>query len=132
MHGLMSGIQEKHLNRFTLNDNIPRKIKDIIISGDDVYSWISYAKKYGFNTMTKIKSVERVSRYITKYINKDMANSIKDLGAHMYYCSKGLNVATEIKRGALSYNNVPNFDYENDYVKIKWLKKTEITELLIE
>lgn len=132
MHGLMSGIRDKHIYRFTLTDNIPRKIKDIIIAGDDVYSWTSYAKKYGYITMTKIKSVERVSRYITKYINKDMANSIKDLGAHMYYCSKGLNVATEIKRGALSHNNAPKFDFENDYVKIKWLKKAQINDLLIE
>lgn len=130
MHGLMSGIQDKHLYRFTLNDNIPRKIKDLIIAGDDVYSWTSYVKKYGYITLTKIKSVERVSRYITKYINKNMANSIKDLGAHMYYCSKGLNVAVEIKRGVLY--NTPKFDFENDYVKIKWLKKVELNDLLIE
>lgn len=132
MHGLMSGIHDKHIYKFTFNDNIPRRIKDLIIAGDDVYSWTSYTKKYGYITMTKIKSVDRVSRYITKYINKDMANSIKELGAHIYYCSKGLKVATEIKRGVLSHNNTPNFEFENDYVKIKWLKKAEINDLLIE
>jgi hypothetical protein len=43
----------------------------------------------------------------------------------MYYVSKGLNKAVEVKRGTLSDNSIP-FEFENDYVKIKWLKTDEI------
>ena len=48
--------------------------------------------------MDKIKNQEACCKYITKYVNKDLSDSIKELNAHMYYVSKGLNKAVEIKK----------------------------------
>jgi hypothetical protein len=125
IHGLLKGLRSEALKKFSLEDNIPFNIKKMIEKGEVVYNWVDYAKMFGFNTLTKVKNLEKVSRYITKYINKDMAKSVKELNAHMYYCSKGLKKAVEIKRGKLWSDSIP-YDFENDYVKIKWLKNDEI------
>lgn len=119
MHGLVSGIPESELLKFSLEDNIPSRIKELIRDGRTIYNWQQYASKFGWVTLEKVKSKERVSRYITKYINKALETTIKELGAHAYYCSQGLKKSVEVKRGPLSANNVP-FQFENDYVKIKW------------
>lgn len=74
--------------------------------------------------MDKIRNQEAVCKYITKYVNKDLADSIKDLNAHMYYCSQGLNGASEIKRGTLSDHSIP-FEFENDHVMIKWISNPD-------
>ena len=62
-------------------------------------------------------SIENVTK---KYITKNLENCVKEVGAHMYYCSRGLKRAVEIKRGVLKVRDAP-WDYENDWVKIKWL-----------
>ncbi|NYC75624.1 hypothetical protein DE167_006242 [Clostridium beijerinckii] len=111
MHGLFSGILDKHLN---LNKN-------------GFLEWKQYTKKFGYMSLDFIRDRDKVASYITKYITKDLASSVKDLNAHMYYCSKGLNVAQEIKRGTLSANNIP-YDFENDYVKIKFFDNDSIKD----
>lgn len=119
MHGLIKGIDEVHLKQFTLDDNIPLKLKKLIKKGQLIYNWEHYAKKFGYVSLGKIRSQEAVCKYITKYINKALANTIKELNAHLYYCSKGLEKAVEIKRGTLSAKSIP-WDFENDYVKVAW------------
>jgi len=105
IHGLLMGLPSDHLQK---NHN-------------GYLDWLPYRQKFGYCSIDQIKNHEAVSKYITKYISKDLADGIKDLNAHMYYCSRGLQRAQEIKRGTLSANNVP-WDYENDYVKCKWLQ----------
>lgn len=115
MHGLIKGILDKHL---TKNQN-------------GYLDWKQYSKKFGYISLDKIKDKEKVSSYITKYITKDLSNTVQELNAHMYYCSKGLNKAKEIKRGTLLADNIP-YDYENDYVKIKIFKDDTISRSIIE
>lgn len=109
MHGLISGIKEKHL----------------VANKNNYLDWKQYSKKFGYMSLGVIKDKKAVSRYITKYINKDMGNSISELNAHSYYCSKGLKTAEKVKEGILSANNIP-YDFENEYVGIKWLIKSEL------
>lgn len=103
MHGFISGILPDQL----------------VINKHGYLDWDLYKNKFGWISLDKIKNQEACAKYITKYVNKDLEDSIKDLNAHMYYCSKGLKKAVEVKRGTLSANSIP-FDFENDYVKIKW------------
>ena len=56
-----------------------------------------------------------------------MKNNVSELGAHTYYRSRGLLEKKEIKRGTLK-KNVTDWEYINDYVKIKWLKENENIE----
>jgi hypothetical protein len=114
MHGLLSGIIPKHL---TKNKN-------------GYMDWVQYSKKFGYMSIDFIKDKNKVSSYITKYINKSMAETIKGLGEHMYYNSNGLNTAIEIKRGTLSDHSIP-FDWENDYVMTKIINNPDYANSLI-
>ena len=60
-------------------------------------------------------SIQIQERVVTKYVTKDMTNTIKKLGAKSYYCSRGLKKAVEIKRGRLRGDFL--FQFENDYIK---------------
>ena len=81
---------------------------------------VAYRKRFGYISIDEIKNKEAVSRYITKYITKNLENCVKEVGAHMYYCSQGLKRAEVVKRGMLRERNI-SWDFENDWVKIKWL-----------
>lgn len=63
-----------------------------------------------------------------KYINKNLATSVKELNAHLYYHSRGLNKAEVIKKGAMAATITPT--YENEYCSVAWLDYSE--ELLQE
>ena len=114
LHGLIKGIPLQHLKK---NEH-------------GYLDWSHYRDKFGYISLDPIRSIEKVSCYITKYINKDLENSIKELGAHLYYVSKGLKKAEEIKRGTLLAGSIPYYDYENDYVKIKWLDNDSIASFI--
>ena len=44
-----------------------------------------------------------------KYINKNLASSVKDLNAHLYYHSRGLNKAELIKKGVMAAPITPTY-----------------------
>jgi hypothetical protein len=125
MHGLLKGMDETHLVMFDKIPEAPLKLK-----GKDYYNWTKYADKFGFCSLGKIKNREAAAKYITKYISKDIAKSVKELGAHLYYCSKGLKQAQVIKKGTLISASVP-FQFENDYVKISTFSDSKIADLII-
>lgn len=113
MHGFIMGLPGGHL-----------------IKNEHGYKdWIPYRKKFGYCSIDEIKNHDAVSKYVTKYISKDLQDCIKELNANMYYCSQGLDRAIEIKRGILSVNNIP-YDFKNEYVAIKWLSNDNVNEIL--
>lgn len=78
MHGLFKGVLDKHL----------------IINKNGYLDFPLYAKKFGFCSLSPLKSHEAISKYITKYVSKDM--SVRRYGQRLYYCSHGLNRAEKI------------------------------------
>lgn len=104
MHGLIKGILSKHLIK---NDN-------------GFLNWEHYSSRFGYISLSKIKNTSACAKYITKYINKDIDNTVKELGARTYYCSKGLKKAVEIKRGTLAKEF--QFQFENEYIKTSAFK----------
>lgn len=117
IHGLINGIPDKELKPF-IEGKHPQKLID-----KGYLNWDAYSQKFGYVSVGKIQNHEAVSKYLTKYISKDMSSNNRELGAHLYYCSNGLNLAAEIKRGGISANMTP--DYENDYVKVQWFSCLE-------
>lgn len=75
IHGLISGILEKHL----------------IINKNGYLDFSLYSKKFGYCSLSPVKYHDRVSRYITKYVTKELATM--PFGQRLYYCSKGLATA---------------------------------------
>lgn len=113
LHGLIRGIPADELS---LNKN-------------NYLDWKTYSQKFGFCTLDKIRSHERVSCYITKYINKSLSDCVKSIGAHLYYCSKGLKLPVTIKKGTTSAKVKP--DFKNDYVDVMFFDNCSDISLLI-
>lgn len=114
MHGLISGLPEEHL---TVNQY-------------GYYDWIAYRNKFGYISLDFLKDKAKASSYILKYVGKDMGNSVTELNAKLYYCSKGLKTAEVIKKGSISANIEP--DFRNEYVEVKHLNSLELALALFD
>ena len=119
MHGFLMGLPLDLLELFTLDMKLPYYIRNKLLKGEAVYNWPDYAAKFGFVVIEPVRSLERAASYATKYITKDLARSISDLGAHMYYASKGLSRASTVKRGTFVADGLSP-DFENDYCQVNW------------
>ena len=128
MHGFLYGLPKSHLKQFVIGDVMGKSLASKVINGDEVYNWLPYSNKFGFCDLEPIRSAEAVSKYIMKYINKNLASSVKELNAHLYYHSRGLNKSQVIKKGSLSVPFIPS--YENEYCSVAWLDYSD--ELLHE
>lgn len=115
IHGFIRGIPDEDITDFVVGVH-PQKLIDA-----GYKNWIPYFNKFGFVSLGKIRNAEACSKYVTKYVTKDMADNNRELGNHLYYCSQGLKTPLEIERG-LSNGQFDNPDYENEYVKVKWLQ----------
>ena len=120
MHGLMMGLPIEHLHEFRADEKLPIKILIEIAHGHKLYSWPAYEKTFGYISISKIINAESVSKYITKYITKDLLGTRIGLNDHLYYCSKGLKRAEIVCQGRLVKDL--DEDYSNDYVKLKTLR----------
>ena len=119
MHGFIHGLPASHLKQFVIGDVMGKAIAEKVKNGDVVYNWLPYAKKFGFCDLEPIRNSEAVSKYITKYINKNLSSSVTELNAHMYYHSRGLKKADCIKKGTMVAPIASS--YENDYCSVSWL-----------
>lgn len=109
MHGFLMGLPVELLTRFKIGDKMGKALAEKVKKGDEVYNWLSYSKKFGFCDLEPIKNHEAVSKYVTKYISKELATSVIELNAHQYYCSRGLNRAQVIKKGSMFADIEPDF-----------------------
>lgn len=124
IHGLINGIPDKMIHKFVIGDTFGKTIANKVKAGEDIYDWIPYHKKYGFCCLEKVISLERISKYITKYITKDLILAV-DKGKQSFWHSKGLKKAEIILKGRVG--EIPfKFDFVNDYVSLKTFPDTEI------
>ena len=121
-HGLFNGIVSEMLTDF--GPEVPSVIRS------KYRNYQAYSEAFGYCSVGEIQNHEAVAAYITKYISKDMAKTNISLGNHLYYCSKGLKRAEKIKQGRLLAS--PKYwDFENEYVKIKWINESDIDKYII-
>ncbi len=117
LHGLMNGIPQDHLSPFEPEQHSKR------LANKEYLNWDAYEKKFGYCSLSEIRSIEKVTGYITKSITKSSTIQKRPLNSKLYYCSQGLARSTEIGRG---YNlvSVDQYDYEDEHVGTKWLTDT--------
>lgn len=128
-HGFLMGIPSEYLRKFTLKEKLPYYIRFKLKQGDLVYDFPAYREKFGFCDLEPVRNHEAVAKYITKYVTKDLTQSVKDLNAHVYYCSQGLKKAEKIAVGR--YNGIPLYDFANIYCKCgNFAYSEEFEELL--
>jgi len=103
MHGLIS--------------NLPRNI--LMINKFGYLDWPEYTERFGFCSFADVYDNKGISLYVTKYIRKDIIDTSLQTGKHSYYCSKGLKRATTIFTGRITSTTPLEFDFVNDFCKIK-------------
>jgi len=128
LHGFIMGLPKEHLTPFTLEQKLPQYIREKLLKGEEAYDWRAYQERFGWVNVEPIRSREKATSYITKYITKDLEATVTELGAHLYYCSQGLERAKEVKKGAMAATITP--DYENDFCKVNWFDGSHTVEEL--
>lgn len=95
-HGLMSGISDLLYN--------------------NAFGYLSCKKLdvLGFNSFSKIQSLDRASNYIVKYITK---SCVRNSHNQVYICSRGLKKAERTELNTNIKNDIM-FSFSNDYVDI--------------
>ena len=131
MHGFLSGIPPELLREFTLQECLPVALLKKLQQGKKIYDWSGYRNKFGFCVLEPVESPTAAAFYVTKYVTKDNSRNVQQMGGHLYYASQGLNRAKILKIGKMDVSAV-KWDFENEYVKIKWYGFTEHPELLIQ
>lgn len=117
IHGFISGITET----------------DIYTNKFGYFAWKQYEEKFGFISMTKLDDdIEKLASYCLKYMSKDLEKSVKDLNAHLYYCSKGLNKAEVLFKGHAKLYSDWDWVHPEGFCKIKTIdtRGIDLSEIL--
>ena len=104
MHGLIRGLTDD----------------DLKINEHGYLDWYKYRDRFGFFSCSRIKSHEACSRYITKYVSKSLFSTNVESGGHMFFASKGLRRKECVADYDYEHGMYDEWDFENDYVKIRW------------
>ena len=88
---------------------------DVRHKGAKVYNCLEW--EYGFTTLTKIRDKEKTASYVTKYITKEMQNSIVEKGKKKYWCSRGLR-KPDVTFSELNLAPDLKPDFQNDIIAI--------------
>ena len=131
MHGLLMGLKDTDLRPFRLSENIPLKIKTQIKNGVQVYDWLRYRKAFGYFTCTKIENRTACSKYITKYISKDLQKTVRESGEHLFFASQGLKGKDIIVKKSPDFCPFDKWDFENRYIKVLEISKDDFQGLKI-
>ena len=74
-----------HFHGFIMIDD-----RFLTLNSNGYLDWTYISDKVGFVSLDKIRNKDACAKYCTKYMNKSLAEIVRDIGEHMYYCSKGL------------------------------------------
>lgn len=108
VHGLMRGLPESALSYFVPFVH-PR---DLVEGG--FRNWEDCSVKFGYCSLGRIRSIDRVSGYVVKYVTKDMASGNQEVGNHLYYASWGLRRAVHFLDIFGSYRQLDRY-LEKDF-----------------
>lgn len=102
--------------------NLPES--ELAINRNGFQTWGRYADKFGFMTISRIKDIDACSKYIMKYITKDMSKNNSALGCHIYYASNGLKKGEVLHKGKVRLIDC-DWDYETEdkYCRIKTIDR---------
>lgn len=131
MHGLIRGLPIEALRLFTLDEKLPKYVRDKLAGGSLVYDWPEYRQKFGWVNVEPILNQDAAARYITKYITKSAEDSTAkaiESGKHLYYVTRGLRlperIETENASGctpeAFPDDLITGNSYSWDYGEVQW------------
>lgn len=129
IHGLFMGLGDKDLRPFELSETLPYAIRKQLKKGKKVYDWTRYSKKFGYFTCTEIKSHTATAKYITKYISKDLQQTVRASGEHLFFASQGLKGRETVIKNCFDLCPITEWDFENDYVKIVEIDTSKVPKM---
>lgn len=91
IHGFLEGFEESDLvsiDEYAETHKVPRRLL-----GKNYYFWPEYMRKFGFNSIGRLRDSVSGTFYILKYITKSLQG---DLNKHMYFVSRGLSTALPV------------------------------------
>lgn len=110
LHGLLKGIRQV----------------DMYINKYGYISWTKYEEKFGYISFDPIRSIDNCSKYLLKYITKDISRCVSDLGCHLYYSSNGLKKGEMIFRGKLELKCEWDYETPDGFCKIKYFDERKV------
>lgn len=120
MHGFIKGIRGQDLYR----------------NRNGYLSWRQYEENFGYISMKHIEgedAMERLSSYMLKYMTKEINNTVKELGAHSYYSSQGLQTARVLFKGHARLHCGWDWEHPEGFCKVKTFdSRTECIEEYLE
>lgn len=119
MHGFLKGLTPDDLRLFTLDEKLPQRLRKQLKEGVKIYDWTRYRRSFGYFTCTEIENGTAAAKYITKYVTKDVAETARESGAHLFFASQGLKGREKLEWRSFDKCPVDNWDFENDFVKVK-------------
>lgn len=119
MHGFLKGLTPDDLRLFTLDEKLPQRLRKQLKEGAKIYDWTRYRRSFGYFTCTEIENGTAAAKYITKYVTKDVAETVRKSGAHLFFASQGLKGRKKLEWRSFDKCPVDNWDFENDFVKVK-------------
>lgn len=89
-----------------------------------------YRNRFGYISLSAIKSRERCSTYVSKYITKDTAATCRAMGAgtHLFYASRGLEGREVVWQGSGTFEG----GWRGQWCKIKWVDNDTVINKLSE
>ena len=107
-HGVFNETVEPFLENFDLSKKLPKRIRDGILKEDrKLFNFPSYAKRFGWVSIEKIRNLDAVACYVSKYITKSFEDEKNRISYRRFFASKNLS---------RPFNDIPK---ENDVLEFK-------------
>lgn len=120
-HGLLAGLPAEELTEFRIGMKMSGCIAKLVYQGRCIRFSKPIQDKFGYNSFESVKNRQAVAKYVTKYIGKNLERSVTEVGAHLYYHSRGLNEKERIAEGVMySGVSIPFTNaYENEKIIVR-------------
>ena len=114
-HGVFNETVEPYLENFDLSKKLPKRIRDGILEEDrKLFNFPSYAKRFGWVSIEKIRNLDAVACYVSKYITKSFEDEKNRISYRRFFASKNLS---------RPFNDIPKEKDVLDFEPIRLSKK---------
>lgn len=114
-HGVFNETVEPFLENFDLSNKLPKRIRDGILKENrKLFNFPSYAKRFGWVSIEKIRNLDAVACYVSKYISKSFEDEKNRISYRRFFASKNLS---------RPFNDIPKEKDVLDFEPIRLSKK---------
>lgn len=114
-HGVFNKTVEPYLENFDLSKKLPKRIRDGILKENrELFDFPTYAKRFGWVSIEKIRNLDAVACYVSKYISKSFEDEKNRISYRRFFASKNLS---------RPFNDIPKEKDVIDFEPIRLSKK---------